>query len=181
MQILFLPTLRFGSQAIFEKVQHLCQDALEQALFERRQKWLGVFFQNEIEQGVCHQDLLIRWVSQEVGYGVFALEEIPAFAFIGEYTGEVRCRKRADKHNHYCFDYSIGEKSPFLIDAEKQGNLTRFINHSARPNLEPIAVLSQGAMHLILQTKRAIAKGEQLTYDYGEDYWKKRSPPEVIA
>lgn len=176
MQITFLPTLRFGSQKIFEKVQGLC----ENAELDRRQKWLGVFFGQEIAQGICHRDLLIGWVSSEIGYGVFALDEIPAFAFIGEYTGEVRKRKRADKHNHYCFDYSIGEKSPFLIDAEKQGNLTRFINHSSRPNLEPAAVFSEGAMHLILVSKRPIAKGEQLTYDYGEEYWRKRSLPLTI-
>ena len=62
----------------------------------------------------------------------------------------------------------------FVIDAEKGGNLTRFINHSDQPNLEPIGVFWKGSLHIILRSLKKIQKGEQLTYDYGADYWSRR-------
>jgi hypothetical protein len=177
----FLPNLTFSKSKVFDKIVKRCQKADRKGEIERRQKWLGTLFAEDIERG-NHPDLIIKWCDEKIGYGVFAETDLPPFTFIGEYTGAVRKRCRADKKNSYCFDYSIGEgkKSPFIIDAEKQGNITRFINHSNAPNLEPISVLSGNLMHVILLTRSWIKKGQQLTYDYGEDYWKKRTTPAVL-
>jgi len=173
IQIKFLPNLTFATDKVLKKVQKLCATAEKYEEFDKKQKWLGVLFNPEIEQG-SEVDALIQWIDSKFGYGVFAINDLPPFTFIGEYTGEVRKRKWADKKNNYCFDYSVGEKTPFLIDAEKSGNITRFINHSRSPNLEPISVISGDRTHVILLTKQWIKKGEQLTYNYGPDYWKHR-------
>ncbi len=181
MQLAFLPNLTFPKSKVFDKVTKLCQKAQRKGEIERKQKWLGVLFADDIERG-RHPELLIQWIDEQIGYGVYAETDLPPFTFIGEYTGTVRKRCRADKKNSYCFDYSIGEgkKSPFIIDAEKQGNITRFINHSNTPNLEPVSVLSNELMHVILLTRHWVKKGEQLTYDYGEEYWKKRDAPKIL-
>lgn len=178
MQLTFLPNLAFSCSSVFNKIEKLCQKAHKRGEIEKRQKWLGALFAEDIEHGI-HPDLVIRWVDGRVGYGVFTAKDLAPFTFIGEYTGEVRKRCREDRKNSYCFDYSIGEgkKSAFIIDAEKKGNITRFINHSDTPNLEPISVFSNNIMHVILLTRSWIAAGSQLTYDYGEEYWKKRQPP----
>ena len=75
------------------------------------------------------------------------------------------------------FEYLIGWNSAYTIDAKHKGNITRFINHSYEPNLEPLGVFSRGVMHIILRTKKWIKKGQQITYDYGPQYWKKREKP----
>jgi hypothetical protein len=66
-----------------------------------------------------------------------------------------------------------------VIDAT-QGNFTRFINHSNRPNLKPFYAFFDGLYHMILISIKDISKGEQFSYDYGPKYWYIRSPPEII-
>ncbi|HSX04045.1 MAG TPA: SET domain-containing protein [Rhabdochlamydiaceae bacterium] len=171
----WLPQLEFLKNSFQKRVSRRCQKALRRDLFAIKQKWLGAFFSQEIQKG-SHPDLIISWIGHTIGYGVIAGENLPKGAFVGEYTGVVRKRKRREE-NSYCFQYAIGDdwKTPFVIDAKEKGNYTRFINHTSKSNLEPISVYCAGAMHVILITLRQIAKGEQLCYDYGPDYWTKRN------
>jgi SET domain-containing protein len=92
-------------------------------------------------------------------WGLFAMEDIPAGAFVVEYLGEVVTKKIGDiRGTHYdkigcsyLFDMNdpLDEESyeirvnqafndsffPFCIDAGLYGNESRFINHSCDPNL----------------------------------------------
>lgn len=125
---------------------------------------------------------LIRWVNPLIGYGVFASRTIPALTYIGEYTGIVRKRRRRkDRFNNYIFSYTAGPKeTEFIIDAQTEGNFTRFINHSDSPNLTSRWMEIDGVSHIILFANRAIPKGEQLSYDYGAFYWRSRSYPQTL-
>jgi SET domain-containing protein len=81
--------------------------------------------------------------------------------------------------NNYLYEYPIPDEigRSHVIDATS-GSLMRFVNHhSAQPNLKPLYAFSGSLYHLILVTQRRVAKGEQLTYDYGQNYWYVRSPP----
>ena len=140
----------------------------------QRQKWLGTYWAKEIDAR-SKPGLELRWISEAIGFGVFAREPIPPGTFIGEYTGYLRYRKSA-KSNDYCFDYPLGEwfKSRFLIDAYEGGNHTRYINHSDTPNIETAAVLHYNLLHIILISTHPIPIDTELTYDYGDTYWKKR-------
>ncbi|MBI3211167.1 MAG: SET domain-containing protein-lysine N-methyltransferase, partial [Simkania negevensis] len=122
------------------------------------------------------------YISPQLGYGVFAVKDISALTYIGEYTGVVEKRsRRLNRFNNYIFGYVVGPKpTPFVINAEKRGNFTRFINHSDEPNLTSRWLIIEGITRVILFSNRLIQKGEQLTYDYGPIYWKKRSQPELI-
>lgn len=173
--IKWLPQLEFLKDSYQSRVSRRTKKALRKDLFAVKQKWLGTFFSQEIQKG-SHPDLLISWVSERIGYGVFANEDLGKGVYIGEYTGIVRKRKHGDE-NAYCFQYLVGDdwESPFIIDAKEKGNYTRFINHSHKSNLEPVSVYFNGAMHIILITLQPIKKGEQLCYDYGPDYWVKRN------
>jgi hypothetical protein len=140
---------------------------------------LGKKFIEKIETAYIPQ-VSVRWVSDLVGYGLFAEEEIAARSYVGEYTGIVRRNNRRyfEPLNNYCYEYPVEDEigRSFVIDAT-QGNLTRFINHSSSPNLKPIHVFYEGYYHLIFIALRLIQKGEQLSYDYGESYWYLRSSP----
>jgi SET domain-containing protein len=54
----------------------------------------------------------------------------------------------------------------WTIDGSSRRNLGRYLNHSCRPNA--VAVLRNGRM--IFVALRAIAPGEEITLDYGEEY-----------
>lgn len=124
----------------------------------------------------------VKWIDALIGYGLFAGENIPQYAFIGEYTGVVRKRRaKTDKFNDYIFGYVVAiNDTPFVIDAKERGNYTRFINHCDEPNLFSTWMISKGICHVILFAKQAIAKDAQLTYDYGPNFWKKRSDPLLL-
>jgi hypothetical protein len=177
MGIQYLSHLTFQTPRLLAKIQN----AIQKEPLNQKQRWLGKYFQKEIQEGYT-RPLLVKWIDSDVGYGAFAEEVIPKFTFIGEYVGLVRKRSLFRRNsNTYCFDYPIGDlKSPYVIDAKDQGNLTRFINHSDHPNLEPAAAYSEGLLHIILFTKEVIAPGTQLVYDYGEDFWAGRKKKKVF-
>lgn len=175
------PCLAFASSELEEHARKLTTRANKAGDLEPRQKWLGVYFQREIQEGYLPSCLSVEWINTQIGFGVFASQSIAAGAFIGEYTGTVRPRcKKLDRTNDYCFEYAIGEKSPWVIDAREGGNQTRFINHATKGNLEPLFVCSLGLMHLILITTQKIEAGAQLVYPYGPHFWKKRTAPESL-
>lgn len=124
-------------------------------------------------------NIAIEYIDSLVGYGVFAQEKIPAFAFLGEYVGLVRKRTpKIDSNNDYIFRYlTVGFFQSLIIDAETMGNFTRFINHSSNPNLSSRFIVHEGQYHIVFITNRRIEKGEQLTYDYGPTYWSGRASP----
>lgn len=179
IQFTYQPTLSFENEKVHTAVRELCaSSALENALTVR-QRWCGVYYAQEIAKGGYFPDLIVAWINPIVGYGVFAGRDIPPQSYVGSYVGEIKRRPfLRRKRNHYCFDYSTGIfKTPFLIDAEKKGGLIRFINHSGEPNLEAMPVYVEGMLHIIVCATTLIPKGTQLTYEYGEEYWKKRDEP----
>ena len=58
---------------------------------------------------------------------------------------------------------------PLYIDAEKQGNMARFFNHSCQPNLSFTTTLSiHSKPILVLYALKDIEIGEKLTFSYGD-------------
>ena len=171
--------LAFASEKIIQTIHKKSKRALLKKEITMRQKWLGFHFQKQILEGFL-PDISVRWINDAMGYGVFTEKKIFPADYIGEYTGLVRKRVgRIDQKNDYCFEYSIGDwvYNPFIIDAKSQGNFTRFINHSADPNIEPICVCVDDVMHIIFMALKEIQEGTQLFYQYGDYFWKKRSKP----
>ncbi|MBS0629086.1 MAG: SET domain-containing protein-lysine N-methyltransferase [Verrucomicrobia bacterium] len=179
MDIRWLDHLEFRNDQIAAKVLRKSQIALKRKELSMRENWIGTYFRKEISRSFS-PPVSVRWINDQMGYGVFAQSDIAAGAFIGEYTGTVRRRKwLSDKRNDYCFEYTIGDwvYNPFIIDAMGQGNFTRFINHSDTPNLEPLSVYADGVMHIVFVAQKPIQKGCQLSYHYGDHFWKKRKGP----
>jgi len=146
--------------------------------FQMANRWTLALFENSFRQKII-PPLIIKEVNSLVGLGIFARKNLKPLTFIGEYSGVVRPRnKKADDLNDYVFRYVDSRFSvPYVIDAEKKGNLCRFLNHSDQPNLLSRSLVLGDSYHVIFYTKEAISEGAQLTYDYGPYYWRKRVNP----
>jgi hypothetical protein len=175
----FLAHSAFETQEAGEDVRARGLEKLNNGSIEKRALELGHRYIQEIEAGYI-PSVSIRQVHESVGYGLFAEEEISQGSYVGEYVGIVRKndRRYTEPLNHYCYEYPVPDSigRHFVIDAT-QGNLTRFINHSYTPNLQPIHVFYEGYYHLIFIAMADISKGTQLSYDYGKNYWYIRRPP----
>lgn len=102
------------------------------------------------------------------GLGLFADEDIPSGKRIIEYVGKV-CPSTNEKENKYIFNVS----SKIDIDGSPRYNTARYINHSCDPNAE--SQVKKG--HVWICSVKDIKKGEEINYDYGEDYFEKILKP----
>lgn len=104
------------------------------------------------------------------GKGLFAEETIPKGACIIEYTGRPATPEEVAKDDgKYLF--WTGPKT--MINGNIPTNTARFINHSCHPNCEA----DGPAKRVFIMAKRRIKPGEELTYDYGKEYFDKHIKP----
>lgn len=154
----------------------------KKGLLKPKSAELGRKFKKEIGQGTLPK-ISIRFINENVGYGAFLEENLKKGEFAGEYTGLVRENIRIYfvALNKYLMEYPVDDSlgRSFVIDATN-GNDCRFYNHSTRPNLQIQYAYLDGFYHAILLALCSIKKGEQLTYDYGPNYWIIREPPEKL-
>jgi SET domain-containing protein len=98
------------------------------------------------------------------GFGLFATAPLKKGEFVLEYTGEKIPTRIADESDsRYLFEID----DEWTIEGSSLSNTARYINHSCRPNVE--AIIEDG--HIMIYTTRAIKAGEELTIDYGEEYF----------
>jgi len=170
--IIYRPSIVFPSHEALKTVSENCPYIL-------RYKWIASdnYAWDKINREKT-PPIYIKWIDDTMGYGVFADNDIEKDAFIGEYAGVVRrlYRNHPD-HNAYCFHYptKLWSLNYYTIDAKNQGNITRFINHSDQPNLQPLCLIDKNKiLHLMLVAKCTIPKDTQLVFDYGPDFWARR-------
>ena len=96
------------------------------------------------------------------GLGLFALAPIKKNQTIIEYVGE-RVPTSLKRENRYIF--SVNNR--WDIDGSSRSNTARYINHACRPNCEAINRRDR----IFIVAKRSIKAGEELTYNYGKDYF----------
>jgi SET domain-containing protein len=99
------------------------------------------------------------------GLGVFATEPIKKNKYIVEYKGPLltnaQCDKRPD--NRYWFEVN----SRWTIDGAPRSNVARYINHSCRPNADPII----RDRRIRIKAIKNIEAGAEINYDYGKDHF----------
>ncbi|KAG2222497.1 hypothetical protein INT45_012811, partial [Circinella minor] len=110
--------------------------------------------------------------TEKKGYGLRALTDLPANAFVMEYIGEVITNSEfirrtkvyeAEGLSHY---YFMTLKTDEIIDATKKGCLARFINHSCNPNCVTQKWVVGKVMRIGIFTRTPIKAGQELTFDY---------------
>lgn len=115
--------------------------------------------------------------TQDVGWGVRTLQDIPVGTFVCEYVGELISDSEADvrEEDSYLFDLDNKDGEVYCIDARFYGNVSRFINHHCEPNLVPVRVFMSHQdlrfPRIAFFSTRLIHAGEQLGFDYGERFW----------
>jgi len=102
------------------------------------------------------------------GLGLFATRPIRKRARIAEYKGRLLKLKDAEKAEARGNRYLYEINSRWTIDGTPRSNLARYANHSCNPNAETTMV----KRHVFIYALRNIKPGEEITYDYGVDYFK---------
>jgi SET domain-containing protein len=116
----------------------------------------------------AHANRIEVYQSRVHGKGVFALCHMAAGETVIEYVGEVITMAEAQRrHPHdpsnpeHTFYFHIDDAR--VIDGLYGGNDSRWINHSCRPNCEPVEIKGR----IFIQTRRQVWRGEELTFNYG--------------
>lgn len=115
--------------------------------------------------------LVERKATDTKGCGMFAIEDIEQWSFLGEYVGEivsesVRVEMEKKGRGEYLMNLSKGR----YLDSGVKGNNTRFFNHSCDPNAEAQVWTVAGKKRVGVFAVRNIVKGCEVCIDYGSDY-----------
>jgi hypothetical protein len=101
------------------------------------------------------------------GLGMFATKPLRRRDYIATYRGPVITDEESDKREARGAAYMFALGKNYTIDGSPRYNVARYINHSCRPNAEPVG--RNGGIVIIAAKK--IEPGEEITYDYGKDYF----------
>lgn len=106
----------------------------------------------------------------KTGKGLFAEENIPKGSCIIEYVGDIVPKEKIDSINSkYLFE--LGKN--MTVNGNVSRNTARYINHSCKPNCE--ADGPEGKV--FISAIKNIKAGEELMYDYGEEYFDEYIKP----
>lgn len=127
-------------------------------------------------EGVLRPLVELVQSGNKLGVGVRVLQPIRSHQLLAEYVGEIL--------PEYCDDddtYAIaltphdGAPSTATISAQKYGNWTRFVNHSCDPHAVFVNKVIGDRHRIMLFTIKDVEMFEELTVDYGNNYWATRS------
>ncbi|MFA5745161.1 MAG: SET domain-containing protein [Candidatus Paceibacterota bacterium] len=112
----------------------------------------------------------LRVKRSRTGLGLFAEQDIPKSARIIEYIGRpVLDKEQYTSRSKYLFE--TGKN--LMIDGNIKENIARYINHSCLPNCE-VDIRNR---RIFVFARRNIKNGEELNYDYGEEYFNQHIKP----
>ncbi|KAI9880957.1 MAG: hypothetical protein M1830_009451 [Pleopsidium flavum] len=105
------------------------------------------------------------------GNGVRALQAIPEGAVIGEYVGEIY---PLDSEGDPTYNLEFrGTDGPLCqIHCTRYGNWTRYMNHSCNPAAFFYPLTIGNRLRMCVQVIREIGIFEEITIDYGTNYWQ---------
>ena len=110
------------------------------------------------------------------------MEDIAAGEMVTEYISEViRSSVANEREKRYeaagiggSYFFKINED--YIIDATKQGNSARFINHSCAPNCYAKAINVGFKKKIVFYAKHEMKATEEITYDYKFPIEEKKIP-----
>ncbi len=109
-------------------------------------------------------DFKLKPKRSSAGLGLFTDSPIKKGACVIEYVGRPITESESYNSNSlYLFEIN----SKITIDGRARSNTARYINHSCRPNCEPVIHQKR----IFIMARKNIKAGEELTYDYGKEYY----------
>lgn len=102
------------------------------------------------------------------GLGLFAGENIKKGEIIIEYIGNILNKEEAEKvtTNQYLFEVNRNK----TIDGSVRWNIARYCNHTCDEHGNAESEIKKG--RVFIQAIKNIKEGEEITYDYGEEFFK---------
>ncbi len=110
---------------------------------------------------------IFRVGRSRTGLGLFATKPIKRRAYIATYRGRRMTPEEADRLEARGSRYMFTVNKRVTIDGSPRWNVARYINHSCKPNAESVG--RNGG--IVILALRRIEPGEEITYDYGKDYF----------
>ncbi|MBM3261342.1 SET domain-containing protein [Candidatus Kaiserbacteria bacterium] len=107
---------------------------------------------------------VVRKAASGSGHGLFATVPIKKGDFILEYTGK---KIPTDVADALTTRYLFHINDTWTIDGSPRSNVARYINHGCDPNCE----VEMDGERLMIYAIKNIAKGEELSFDYGAEYY----------
>ncbi len=115
-------------------------------------------------------DFRIMRSSKGQGLGLASKKAYKKGDEIIEYIGiKYKDKEVEENTTKYLFELENG----YTIDGSPRWNIARYINHSCAPNAE--TEISSG--RIFVNAIKAIAPGEEITYDYGKEYFNEFIKP----
>ena len=118
------------------------------------------------------------------GNGVFAVAPIAKGERIVEYKGRRRTHEEVDNDvtgdpdSGHTFLFTLNDE--YVIDANYEGGVARWINHSCSPNCEAVLEEADGddrtKDRVFIEAIRDIKPGQELSYNYGITLEEKHTP-----
>lgn len=102
------------------------------------------------------------------GLGLFATRPIEKRQKIAEYKGPRVSAEEASRLERRGNRYLYEINARITIDGKLRSNIARYANHSCNPNAETYTYGGR----VFVRALRKIKRGEEITYDYGNDYLK---------
>ena len=110
---------------------------------------------------------LFRVGRSATGLGLFATKAIKRAAYIATYRGRRISTAESEKRERRGAKYMFELSPQWVIDGSPRWNVARYMNHSCRPNAEPLVRRGR----IVFLALRTIEPGEEITYDYGREYF----------
>jgi len=105
------------------------------------------------------------------GLGLFSKVHIDEEETIGYYTGEVMTEAEFHHPDRPFSAYILWVSRNHIIDGVgPKASYTRYINHSDEPNA--FLITSTRWKTARFEALRPIAPGEEIFFNYGDDYWE---------
>jgi uncharacterized protein len=108
-----------------------------------------------------------RVARSSTGLGLFAVRPIGRRQHIVTYSGPWIDNDEAARRERRGARYLFEVNGRWTIDGSSRRNLGRYLNHSCRPNAEPV----MRKRKMVVVALRTIAPGEEITFDYGKEYF----------
>jgi SET domain-containing protein len=100
------------------------------------------------------------------GLGLFAFKALKRGVTVATYRGRRISTEEAGRREARGARYMFELNRRWTIDGSPRWNKARYINHACRPNAK--SVKRNGG--IVIVALRRIEPGEEITYDYGQDY-----------
>ncbi|EFA75028.1 hypothetical protein PPL_11713 [Heterostelium album PN500] len=115
------------------------------------------------------ENVILGWIGEQVGWGVYAARDIHKDQFIVRYGGRLT---NNESMVTACYNMMTSMED-FGLDAYRYRSMGGMINHSSKhANAESICMFEYGAEQAIITATKFIPKGQQIFINYSNSFWK---------